>query len=207
MPPQSEGAVRFIPDIAGKRAVAAHLGFGSVVKAIVKLREPVWESTAAIRAAKADETLPDASFFHEHRAAFPTWWTMRPLRLPILTGWAGGPKAAALGGLSRMALAARAIDSLAMLLRRRRSTIAGLIEAIHVVDWGADRFSRGAYSYEAVGAGNARAELAKPVAKTLFFAGEATDTDGQASTVAGAIASGRRAATEVLGAGSRKRGR
>jgi monoamine oxidase len=36
------------------------------------------------------------------------------------------------------------------------------------------------------------------VAKTLYFAGEATDDTGEASTVAGAILSGERAADELL---------
>ena len=49
-----------------------------------------------------------------------------------------------------------------------------------------------------VGGMSARARLAKPVQGTIFFAGEATDTSGNASTVAGALASGRRAAEEVL---------
>jgi monoamine oxidase len=40
--------------------------------------------------------------------------------------------------------------------------------------------------------------LAEPVAETLFFAGEATHHEGENGTVAGAIASGRRAAAEVL---------
>jgi len=38
---------------------------------------------------------------------------------------------------------------------------------------------------------------ARPVANTLFFAGEATDIGGHNGTVHGAIASGRRAATEI----------
>jgi monoamine oxidase len=39
--------------------------------------------------------------------------------------------------------------------------------------------------------------LARPLAGTLFFAGEATDTEGATGTVHGAIASGRRAARQV----------
>jgi hypothetical protein len=42
--------------------------------------------------------------------------------------------------------------------------------------------------------------LAEPLAATLFFAGEAADTHGEAGTVAGALHSGRRAAREVLDA-------
>jgi monoamine oxidase len=36
------------------------------------------------------------------------------------------------------------------------------------------------------------------VAQTLFFAGEATLTNGHAATVHGAVESGRRAADEIL---------
>ena len=40
--------------------------------------------------------------------------------------------------------------------------------------------------------------LAAPIEDTLFFAGEATNTDGHTGTVHGAIATGRRAAREIL---------
>lgn len=44
-----------------------------------------------------------------------------------------------------------------------------------VTHWGSDRFSRGAYSYVAVGATGKDYDLmAAPVERTLFFAGEAT---------------------------------
>ena len=65
-------------------------------------------------------------------------------------------------------------------------------------DWSADPYARGAYSYVAVGGSRARSYLAKPIAGTLYFAGEALDTSGQASTVAGALTSGERAATRLL---------
>ena len=65
-------------------------------------------------------------------------------------------------------------------------------------NWHADPFARGAYSYAGVGGSEAGTELAVPVDGTLFFAGEATQSDGQNATVHGAIASGARAAREVL---------
>ena len=67
----------------------------------------------------------------------------------------------------------------------------------HTHDWQADPFSRGAYSYGKVGQALAHQALAEPIENTLFFAGEATDTEGQNGTVHGAIASGRRAAAEI----------
>jgi monoamine oxidase len=64
-------------------------------------------------------------------------------------------------------------------------------------DWSRDPFARGAYSYVLVGGVNARATLAAPVENTLFFAGEATSTDGQGGTVNGALESGQRAAAQA----------
>jgi monoamine oxidase len=48
-----------------------------------------------------------------------------------------------------------------------------------------------------VGGEGAREELAAPLKDTLFFAGEATDSE-EAGTVAGALRSGQRAAKEIL---------
>ena len=51
----------------------------------------------------------------------------------------------------------------------------------------------------AVGATGSQQALAQPVSGTLFFAGEATVANGHHATVHGALASGERAAREVLG--------
>jgi monoamine oxidase len=69
-----------------------------------------------------------------------------------------------------------------------------------VHDWSRDPFARGAYSYLAVNGGDARARLAAPVDDTLFFAGEATASDGQGGTVNGALETGERAAHEAAAA-------
>lgn len=65
-------------------------------------------------------------------------------------------------------------------------------------DWQTDPFSLGAYSYAAVGGMDAAKALATPVANTLYFAGEATNGCGYNGTVHGAIATGLRAAKELL---------
>ncbi len=186
------GSVQFTPELPTIKKAVSLLESGPVVKAVFKFREAFWESKATIKAANGDDDLKDASFLHHSSAAFPTWWTTRPLRLPILTGWAGGPKAAALAGRTPDELRATAIESLAQLFQLPTSRIKALAEKLHIYDWLSDPFSRGAYSYVAVGGGKARAMLAKPIKNTLFFAGEATDTSGQASTVAGALISGQR---------------
>jgi monoamine oxidase len=68
-----------------------------------------------------------------------------------------------------------------------------------VHDWQRDPFARGAYSYVLAGGGEANRALAAPLARTLYFAGEATDCEGEATLVSGALASGRRAALQLLG--------
>jgi monoamine oxidase len=115
----------------------------------------------------------------------------------VLIGWAGGPAAAALNASSR-SLAEIAISSLGDSLGVNRSTLKRHVVRVHHHDWSADPFSRGAYSYALVGGAGAAESLSRPVAATLYFAGEAADSDGSTATVHGAIASGCRAAKQVL---------
>jgi monoamine oxidase len=91
-----------------------------------------------------------------------------------------------------------ALRTLATLLHIGSEQLAQLLDAAYFHDWQTDPFSRGAYSYGAVGSDDAQQTLATPVENTLFFAGEATDATGHNGTVHGAIASGRRAAREIL---------
>ena len=57
---------------------------------------------------------------------------------------------------------------------------------------------RGAYSYVKVGGGHAQQNLASRSPTRSFFAGEATDITGYNGTVHGAMASGQRAAEEII---------
>ncbi|HWB19147.1 MAG TPA: NAD(P)/FAD-dependent oxidoreductase [Phycisphaerales bacterium] len=198
LPDASTDAVRFVPDLAEKRAATARLGFGSVVKVIFIFRRAFWEDRAWIRAAGATNALRDASFLHDMSQSIPTWWTMRPFRVPMLTGWAGGPRADALHGCSESHVCERGIASLAAIFRRRPHTIRELLRMSYVIDWAHDPFARGAYSYECIGGHRARQILAQSVQNTLFFAGEGVSTQGVAGTVAGAISTGERAARESL---------
>ncbi|MFF5244377.1 flavin monoamine oxidase family protein [Streptosporangium sp. NPDC000095] len=69
---------------------------------------------------------------------------------------------------------------------------------IEVADWGADPWSRGAFTAPTVGAEWAPVIWAEPVADTLFFAGEATVSGTRLPWVQGAIASGVIAADRLL---------
>jgi monoamine oxidase len=90
------------------------------------------------------------------------------------------------------------VAALSQLFGLAEETIRGGIEAVYRYDWMSDPYARGAYSYPGVGGLYAAAVLAEPVADTLFFAGEATHSGGHMGTVHGAIATGERAARQIL---------
>jgi monoamine oxidase len=118
----------------------------------------------------------------------------------MLMGWAGGPATRRLTGKRPETIARVALASLARTTRVPEARLRALLQAWHVVDWASDPFARGAYSWVPVGALPAQAALGAPVDGTLFFAGEATNADGASGTVHGALATGMRAAGEILAA-------
>jgi monoamine oxidase len=127
--------------------------------------------------------------------AVTTWWPAGAEPSPALMGYTGGVAALALAERGeREAIEQGLAEAAALFGPQARA----LFQAGRLVDWSRDPWSRGAYSYTPVGAGNARALLAAPLAGTLFFAGEATLTNGHLATVHGALESGWRAAQEVL---------
>jgi monoamine oxidase len=117
---------------------------------------------------------------------------------PVLVGWCGGPCARRIVEESPGAVIDAAIAALARHVGLPRGRIASMVEQTWMHDWEHDPYSRGAYSYQKVGGIDAPAELAKPIRGTLFFAGEASEASGGTGTVHGAIATGTRAARQVL---------
>lgn len=70
--------------------------------------------------------------------------------------------------------------------------------ASHVQNWTTNPFVRGAYSYSTVGMGDARKVASETVAKKLYFAGEAMNTNGHHQTVHGAIETGYREVINLI---------
>jgi lysine-specific histone demethylase 1B len=70
--------------------------------------------------------------------------------------------------------------------------------ASHVQNWTTNPFVRGAYSYSTVGMGDARKVASATVAKKLYFAGEAMNTNGHHQTVQGAIETGYREVINLI---------
>jgi monoamine oxidase len=169
-----------------------------VRKVVLRFREAFWDepSFVAERLGRKNGDAPRPDYLHDPRADFPTWWTPSPARVPVLVGWAGASEAERLSRLSPRAVLARSLDSLSGVLGVPQRALEERLDGWLEHDWQADPWSRGAYSYVAVGGQDAPRALARPLAGTLFFAGEATDA-ADIGTVAGAIASGRRAARQL----------
>ena len=183
--------VSFEPSLPqAKHDALARLVMGPVVKLVLRFRSAFWERVR-------DGRYLDAAFFHRAEASFPTFWTLLPLRAPLLCAWAGGPKADKLAGHDEAALIATALDDLIALFGSDADP-RGELETVYTHDWQHDPYALGAYSYVAVGGGDARTLLAAPVDDVLFFAGEATASTSESGTAAGALQSGERAANEAL---------
>jgi monoamine oxidase len=175
-------AIEFDPPLREKEGALEKLEAGHVVKIAFRFRERFWD---------------DVNFLHTADRFMPTWWTSAPLRSNVLVGWAGGHAADALLAEGAEAMKEHALQSMAAAWDVPRKRLDALLVGTFSHDWQADPWSRCAYSYAGVGGANAHAALAKNIAGTLFFAGEATSGD-QTGTVAGAIESGQRAAREIL---------
>jgi monoamine oxidase len=169
---------------------------GPVVKVVLRLRPRLL--ARPVPGISPPTALADVGFLMRDGLPFPTWWLLRPLRANVIVGWASGPVASALDGLDDAELSRRALASLAMALSVPVAELDGEVEALRVFDWQRDPFARGAYSWARLGGGEAPRVLARPVRRTLVFAGEAANVDGFGGTVHGALASGRHAAERVL---------
>jgi len=192
-----KGTIRFSPKLPEQKQNAIrNVIMGQAVRVSLRFRERFWEDLPRIND-KDTKTMAKMSFLFSQDDWFPTWWTCLPDKFPFLVGWAPFHSAERLSGRNESFVVEQSVESLHHLLGVSVQDLYALLEHAYFHDWQNDPFSRGAYSYGKAGAGDAQAALARPVQTTLFFAGEATDTGGHNGTVHGAIASGRRAATEI----------
>ena len=173
--------VVFDPELAEKQNAADQMQFGNVAKITLVFRKQWWPKA-------------NFGFIHAPDELIPTWWS--DPRGPVLTGWAGGPKADALSTRTSVQLETLALGILRKIFNApslRRQLVAS-----YAYSWANDAHVRGAYSYIPVNGLDLPKVLGAPIEGTLFFAGEATVTDAQMGTVFGALESGLRAAREIL---------
>lgn len=189
--PDQAGGIEFHPELREKRAALDLVATGPVLKLVLEFREPFWRREAP---------LEDALFFHKFDEPFPTWWTTAPVLAPLLVAWAAGPQVDRLPGGGGDDLVEPALRSLGRILDCPVGELKSQLVRHWFHDWQQDPFARGAYTYMRPGGVHAPAQLAEPVAHTVYLAGEATAVNGYNATMEGAVQSGRRAA-RMIGAG------
>lgn len=193
---KEDGRVRFMPSLNEHLMAASKLAMGHVVKVMLRFRQRFWEDlTVPSEGGRAG--LKDFAFIHGPAELPPTWWTQFPERVPVLTGWAGGTRAEGLSKLSDDSLLDQSLQALTHIFHTSKSFLEALLEEFYTHNWQKDPFAVGAYSYIPVGGMDAHEQLAHSVEGTIFFAGEATNTEGHHGTVHGAMATGLRAVREI----------
>ncbi len=184
------GAVLFEPALpAAKRRALTALEMGVVAKVGLLFKPAAWRRAAAA---------VGEGFLRDETGPFAVYWTARPLATPLITAWSGGPPARRLCARGRRAAVDAAIAGFARAAGLGEAFVRRGVARAFFHDWLADPFARGAYAYARPGGQPARAELARPVARTLYFAGEACARGEGGGTVGGALETGREAARLLL---------
>jgi monoamine oxidase len=161
------------------------LAFGSVIKFLLGFKHAFWK-----------ERYPNAGFMLSNETV-PTWWTQLPQDRPLLTGWLGGPPATTLGGSSTGKLLDIALESLSNIFKSDPATLRGELVHHRIIKWEDQPFARCGYSYKNIDADEFRKILLRPVADSLYFAGEALSLGHFQSTVEAAFETAK-AAVELI---------
>ena len=180
--------VAFAPEPAEILDAADRLVMGTAARVVYEFDHAFWSEFSRLKG---------VSFLFAPDAIPPTWWTTEPSADSVITGWVAGRRT---DQLNLAELPEMGLTTLAGLLGSEVSEMRKHLVRWHHHDWKNDVYSLGSYTYVPRGAIQASDELSVPVEKTLFFAGEHTDTSGHWGTVHGALRSGYRVAEQVVSA-------
>ena len=175
----------FSPALPPEKREAIHsIGMDGGMKIVLKFAHRFW---------------PEDMYFLHSDTFWPQFWTPgngRAGKTQILTAFVSGTRADFLRQLE--------VDLVEFALGELDRIFGGRVasenfEDAYVANWTTEPFVRGLYSFPlATTEPRHREALAAPLGGKVFFAGEATDLEGHSGTVHGAIATGRRAAEEVV---------
>ena len=182
------GAIEFSPRLPEKEDAIRRIEMGAAARVCLQFEGDAWNQGGAFE---------DDGFLMTGEAPFAVWWVSRPAPSAVVTGWVGGRGAQALAALDEAGRVSAGLEGLGAALAVDPNRLREELRRGFSYGWEHDPFARGAYSYAGVGGRRAGSELAIPVEGTVFFAGEATQSDGRNATVHGAIASGQRAAQQA----------
>jgi monoamine oxidase len=184
--------IQFDPPLAEHRSALQHLEMGDVIKFLFEFKSQFWEQENSAE----HRHLPGLNFLFSD-AFVPTWWTQKPDNIPLLTGWLAGPVVKQIHR-DEPALMKEAIKSLAYLFGCTPDFIVNEVRSAKVINWSADKFSRGAYAYNTLQTASALKTFTTPVDNIIYFAGEALYAGAEMGTVEAALISGRDAAQKMI---------
>jgi monoamine oxidase len=186
------GAISINPPPDTALQAAKQLRMGNARRFTLLFRERFWENLPP------QPGTGKLHFMFSFAEMPPVWWTPYPEPSNTITGWIGGPRSAAFATINPDEIARKACATLAKIFNLHADHVQGLLLGCYTHDWQHDPFCLGAYSYVAAGGLDAPHQMSQPIANTLYFAGEHTDTTGHWGTVHAAIRSGHRAAAQIL---------
>ncbi len=177
------GMLHFNPGLGAHQAAIRQLGFGSVIKFLLQFKNPFWKGRG-IGFLFSDEPIP-------------TWWTQRPEKNNLLTGWLGGPAAAKMSSEKEGSLLQLALGSLASLFQMKGAELKSQLSHYKIIRWEKQPYILGGYSYNTIYSEKAIEVLTQPVEDTIFFAGEALYTGEFQGTVEAALQTGLEVAKKI----------
>lgn len=160
------------------------IGYGSVMKIILRFYEPFWKEKKELGFIFSEEIIP-------------TWWTQLPDNSPVLTGWLGGPAAVQWSGIDDETILGHALNSLSNIFNIKSAELKDRLLEHHIFNWHTIETACGAYSYETPLSSAAREILTQPVENTIYFAGEALYNGPYPGTVEAALNSGMSVAEKI----------
>jgi monoamine oxidase len=190
VPPPVLKEIMLPPAVREKAAAAADIGFGNVIKLLLRFKTRWWTSGKG-------KNLSDLLFLLSDQK-ISVWWTQHPTEHPVLTGWFAGPRTKQMADLDEKGLIEEGLASLSEIFGLAPAQLKRDMIAARAINWANDRFARGAYSYATPETRMAQSRLASPDGGVVFFSGEALYRGPEMGTVEAALASGRETARVVL---------
>eukprot|EP00250_Pteridium_aquilinum_P007360 c17097_g1_i1 orf=102-4427(+) len=182
-------AIDFVPSLPGwKTASIQRLGFGVLNKVVMEFPVAFWDENIDFFGATAENT-------EVRGRCFMFWNLKRTVGAPVLSALVVGKAAIE----EEKKDSAESVEhALAVLRSIFGNASVPQPTAFAVTKWGSDPYSRGAYSYVAVGASGEDYDIiGRSVENCVFFAGEATCKE-HPDTVGGAIMTGLREAVRIV---------
>lgn len=178
-------AIRFVPSIDPYLDAAQKMGYGSVIKFVLRFSRAFWRDHHS------------SAGFMISEETIPTWWTQDKDQT-LLTGWLGGPPADEWINASKEQLMSIALHSLSGIFQLSYAEILSMLTESHVFNWAHDEWADGGYSYTTPDTADALKLFKQPPGGVIFFAGEAFYEGASPGTVEAALVSGRDVAGKMM---------